>query len=225
MPPRLSILSALRASVESINSRAFSSTAAVALPPREAPSAHPHHPTSSQQPSSTSSLLSLNRPNRRIGPKDRGAGVSVAEKMVSRAKERAEADLQAQQANQDLRREEQLSKAYLREMPRFWKVGDVYSPHDLSPVEMQKWRRRAERRGDIIDALGINPLDMYKNFSAIAEFTRSSGQIMHSRQTGLRPVNQRKLAKMIRRAQGMGIYPSIHNHPEMIRDQFYPPGL
>lgn len=162
MPPRLPILSALRASVRSINSRAFSSTAAVALPPREAPSAHPHHPTSTQQPSSTSSLLSLNRPNRRAGPKDRGAGVSVAEKMVSRAKERAEADLQAQQANQDLRREEQLSKAYLREMPRFWKVGDVYSPHDLSPVEMQKWRRRAERRGDIIDALGINPLDMYK---------------------------------------------------------------
>lgn len=47
---------------------------------------------------------------------------------------------------------------------------------------------------------------------------------MHADQTGLRPVNQRKVAKMIRRAQGMGIYPSIHGHPEMIREQFFPLG-
>lgn len=44
---------------------------------------------------------------------------------------------------------------------------------------------------------------------------------MHSEETGLRPVNQRKIAKMIRRAQGMGIYPSVHDHPEMIRDNFF----
>lgn len=56
----------------------------------------------------------------------------------------------------------------------------------------------------------------------ISEFTKPSAQIMHSEKTGLRPVNQRKVAKMIRRAQGMGIYPTIHGHPEMIREMFFP---
>ncbi|KAG5974968.1 hypothetical protein E4U55_007920, partial [Claviceps digitariae] len=55
------------------------------------------------------------------------------------------------------------------------------------------------------------------------EFTNSSGQIVHSEATTLRPVNQRKIAKMIRRVQGMGIYPTIHDHPEMIRNSFFPP--
>lgn len=54
------------------------------------------------------------------------------------------------------------------------------------------------------------------------EFTSSSGQINHSSSTGLRPVNQRKIAKMIRRIQGMGIYPTIHDHPELIRNDFFP---
>lgn len=61
-----------------------------------------------------------------------------------------------------------------------------------------------------------------QNFSLAQEFTSSSGQIKHSTSTSLRPVNQRKIAKMVRRIQGMGIYPTIHDHPEMIRDDFYP---
>lgn len=56
----------------------------------------------------------------------------------------------------------------------------------------------------------------------IAEYTNSTGQILPSTKTGLRPVNQRKLSKMIRRAIGMGIYPSVHDHPEMIRNRFFP---
>lgn len=55
----------------------------------------------------------------------------------------------------------------------------------------------------------------------VNEYINPVGQIMHSSRTGLRAVNQRKLAKMIRRAQGMGIFPSIHGHPEIIRDQFF----
>ena len=54
------------------------------------------------------------------------------------------------------------SKDYLRQMPRRWQAGEVYSPHDLSPIEMQKWSRRSMRNEDVVDALGINPLDMYK---------------------------------------------------------------
>jgi small subunit ribosomal protein S18 len=45
--------------------------------------------------------------------------------------------------------------------------------------------------------------------------------INHSNLTRLRPVNQRKVAKMVRRVQGMGIYPSVHAHPEMLREDFF----
>ncbi|UKZ65681.1 uncharacterized protein TrAtP1_006876 [Trichoderma atroviride] len=119
-------------------------------------------------------------------------------------------------------RNQKNSNDYLKQMPRRWDAGDVYSPHDMSPVEMQKWRKRSPRGGDVVDALGIRPLDMYKNFSLIQEFTSTSGQITHSSGTSLRPVNQRKIAKMIRRVQGMGLYPTIHAHPEMVRDNFFP---
>ena len=40
---------------------------------------------------------------------------------------------------------------------------------------------------------------------------------MPSKQTGLRPVNQRKIAKAIRRSVGMGIMPSIYRHPELLQ--------
>lgn len=40
---------------------------------------------------------------------------------------------------------------------------------------------------------------------------------MHSKETGLRPVNQRRIAKAVRRAVGMGIMPSVHKHPELLQ--------
>ena len=45
---------------------------------------------------------------------------------------------------------------------RRWKAGDVYAPHDLSPVEMKKWRQRHQSNTDVFDALAINPLHEYK---------------------------------------------------------------
>lgn len=42
------------------------------------------------------------------------------------------------------------------------------------------------------------------------------GRIKPARMTGLRPVNQRKMAKAIRRAIGMGIHPSTHRHPMIL---------
>ncbi|PHH76043.1 hypothetical protein CDD82_4161 [Ophiocordyceps australis] len=122
----------------------------------------------------------------------------------------------------DEERQRQESADYLTQMPRRFKPGDLYSPHDLSPAEMSKYRRRPHRSRDVVDALGINPLDHYKNFTLLSQFTSSSGQVLKPELTGLRSVNQRKVAKMIRRAQGMGIYPKIHAHPEMLRQEFYP---
>lgn len=51
---------------------------------------------------------------------------------------------------------------YARQMTRRWNVGEVYAPHDLSPSEMAKWRRNQARKKDLVDMLGLRPLDMYR---------------------------------------------------------------
>jgi small subunit ribosomal protein S18 len=51
----------------------------------------------------------------------------------------------------------------------------------------------------------------------MSEFMTSMGRIIHPRDTGLRRVNQRRIAKAIKRAIGMGWMPSVHKHPEMLR--------
>ena len=63
---------------------------------------------------------------------------------------------------------------------------------------------------------------LWQNYALIQEFTNSAGQIKPSMTTRLRPVNQRKIAKMVRRAQGLGLYSTIHAHPELIRSDFFP---
>ena len=55
-----------------------------------------------------------------------------------------------------------------------------------------------------------------QNFSIMAEYVTQIGRIKHRKQTGLRAVNQRKIAKAIRRAVGMGLMPSVHKHPEVL---------
>ncbi|CAJ2502287.1 Uu.00g096810.m01.CDS01 [Anthostomella pinea] len=120
-----------------------------------------------------------------------------------------------QRLEQDLRAKNQ-TEDYARQMTRRWRVGDVYAPHDISPSEMGKWRRNQARKQDLVDMLGLSPLDMYRNFSVISEFMTPHGRIKRSVDTGLRPPNQRKMAKAIRRAIGLGIHPSVHKHPELL---------
>ncbi|EMR61792.1 putative 37s ribosomal protein s18 protein [Eutypa lata UCREL1] len=105
---------------------------------------------------------------------------------------------------------------FARQMTRRWRPGDVYAPHDLSPSEMGKWRRNRARQQDLVDILGLKPLDMYRNFSVISEYMTTHGRIKRAVDTGLRPVNQRKMAKAIRRAIGLGLHPSVHHHPEIL---------
>ncbi|CAD0107505.1 unnamed protein product [Aureobasidium uvarum] len=96
-----------------------------------------------------------------------------------------------------------------RQMTRKWKDGDVYAPHDLSGVEMAKWQKgqpKGRPKKDVFDMLKINPLNHYW-----------MGKIKHSKDTGLRPVNQRKVAKAVRRAIGLGLMPSVHRHPEILQ--------
>ena len=48
------------------------------------------------------------------------------------------------------------------------------------------------------------------------EYMTSMGRIRHRNSTGLRRVNQRRVAKAIRRSVAMGLIPSVHKHPEML---------
>lgn len=47
----------------------------------------------------------------------------------------------------------------------------------------------------------------------LSDFVSDTGRILHSKVTHLRPVNQRKMAKAIRRAVALGLMPSVHKHP------------
>jgi small subunit ribosomal protein S18 len=51
----------------------------------------------------------------------------------------------------------------------------------------------------------------------MSEYMTDMGRIRHSRETGLRPKNQRRMAKAIRRAIGVGLMPGVHKHPELLR--------
>jgi small subunit ribosomal protein S18 len=128
---------------------------------------------------------------------------------------------------------------------RRWNVGDVYAPHDLSGVEQSKWKRlkqKARPRWDVLDQLNLNPMDHYKvcferlyvrtrwelawednrwqsllqNFSIMSEYVTEMGKIKHNKDTGLRPRNQRKMAKAVRRAIGLGLIPSVYRHPQVL---------
>ncbi|KIV83270.1 ribosomal protein S18 [Exophiala sideris] len=107
--------------------------------------------------------------------------------------------------------------ALSRNLSRNWKAGDVYAPHDLSGAEARKWKKRHRPTTDPFDALSINPLTLYKNFSIMSEYMTEMGRIRHSKSTGLRPVNQRKISKAIRRAIALGLMPSVHKHPEILK--------
>lgn len=50
----------------------------------------------------------------------------------------------------------------------------------------------------------------------MSEFMTPMGRIKGGNANGLRPVNQRKIAKAIRRSIGLGMMPSVHRHPELL---------
>ncbi|CAI6335019.1 unnamed protein product [Periconia digitata] len=127
-------------------------------------------------------------------------------------------------ANASLQSEEELAAAaqrtaYQKHMYRKWQPGDVYAPHDLSGAEQNKWRLgRSAPKTDAFEVLGINPINEYKNFTILSEYMTETGRVKHSKLTGLRPKSQRKIAKAIRRAVGLGLMPSVHRHPLVLKN-------
>lgn len=119
-------------------------------------------------------------------------------------------------------------------MSRIWREGDVYAPRDLTAEEQLKAKfARAPARArdmrpvntrkqggrDVLDDLAIDPVKEYKNFKMMSEFVTEMGRIRHSRDTGFRAVNQRKMARAVRRAHGLGLLPTSHRHPELQRQR------
>ncbi|KAH6865297.1 ribosomal protein S18 [Alternaria rosae] len=114
--------------------------------------------------------------------------------------------------------ESERTAQYQRQIYRKWQPGDVYAPHDLSGTEQKKWKYgRKKPQQDAFDVLGVNPILEYKNFTMMSEYMTEMGRVKHSKDTGLRPKNQRKVAKAIRRAIGLGLMPSVHRHPLVLK--------
>ncbi|KAI1485840.1 ribosomal protein S18 [Biscogniauxia mediterranea] len=222
MSPRIPLLAAIRRPAALL--QAPSAAAALSTTPSS-------QAGGLRQDSATSSILNLgssdedNSASSRRAPTDSTGSVFGLYDQIQRAR-RAEAagaggGFQRGTADSRDRVKEELralnrSDDYARQMSRRWRVGDVYTPRDIGPGEMSKWRRSSPRKTDLVDMLGLHPLDMYKNFSVISEFMTPHGRIRKSLDTGLRPPNQRKMAKAIRRAIGLGLHPSVHRHPELL---------
>jgi len=67
------------------------------------------------------------------------------------------------------------SEKYLRQMPRHWRLGDVYAPHDLSPEEATKFQSIQPVHHDVCDLLGMNPLDEYRVGCLLGDQQRKTG--------------------------------------------------
>jgi hypothetical protein len=59
-------------------------------------------------------------------------------------------------------RNKNVSEEYMKQFPRRWVEGDLYTPRELGPREAKKWRSGKAQTSDPIDALGLRPLDMYR---------------------------------------------------------------
>ena len=139
----------------------------------------------------------------------------LANKLLSEARSSGDLGRRRQETIDALERDNR-RRDLERQAARRWRPGDVYAPHDLSPVEAQKWKKATVGDKDAFDVLGINPLDEWKNVSILGSFLTPMGRLMHRRDTGLRAVNQRKISKAVRRAVSMGLLPAVHRHPEIM---------
>ncbi|KAI1483043.1 hypothetical protein K445DRAFT_321084 [Daldinia sp. EC12] len=203
MPPRIPLAAALRQPSTLFRSQAANIS-----------TTSPRQIIRQNVPSITSNLLDIDESSSPSSSQQRRPLDSTS--VVSDIYERLRPTVARRVALEEELRENSRTEDYMRQLPRRWRTGDVYAPHDLSAVEMNKWRRTQARKKDLVDVLGLRPLDMYRNFSVISEYMTTHGRIKRSVDTGLRPVNQRKMAKAVRRAIGLGLHPSVHHHPEIL---------
>lgn len=100
--------------------------------------------------------------DRNAAPRPSTSGNDAAERMLARHRARLVEQRQTQLETAEKVKEKKIARDLIRQMPRRWQAGDVYAPHDLSSVEMRKWKKKSGRAGDLVDALNLSPLDLYK---------------------------------------------------------------
>lgn len=94
--------------------------------------------------------------------RDRGGG-NALQRTLDRNQGEGYKQFAKNNADFDAKRKAAMEREELaRQMFRKWQGGDVYAPHDLSYQELKKWIKPRQPSKDVIDMLGINPLDHYK---------------------------------------------------------------
>ena len=83
-------------------------------------------------------------------------------RLLSRANARAQNPQNPQSTTLEDMQKYKLSADLSKQISRRWKAGDVYAPHDLSAVEMGKWKSRGRPTHDVFDVLDFNPLEHYR---------------------------------------------------------------
>ncbi|GBC04120.1 hypothetical protein RclHR1_05520008 [Rhizophagus clarus] len=97
-----------------------------------------------------------------------------------------------------------------------FRYGELYAPHELNEdnYKNRKYVSRKPPTVDTFDALKLNPLTEYKNYTLLSNFVSDMGRILPRSITGLTAKNQRKLAKAIKRARSFGLIPTTHRRKE-----------
>ena len=110
----------------------------------------------------TSSVLSLDDEGTPRAPRQPLDATDRVRNLLADSEARRQRITERKKSTLDRMRAKKLSEDFSRQMTRRWKAGDVYAPHDLSPEEMVKWKQSQRPTKDVLDMLGLNPLDEYR---------------------------------------------------------------
>lgn len=119
----------------------------------------------------TSSVLSLDNDGTPRSPRQPLDATDRVRNLLADSEARRQRMTDRKKSTLERMRAKKTSEDYARQMTRRWRPGDVYAPHDLSPQEMIKWKQLQRPKKDVLDLLGLNPLDEYK----VGRFTIEMG--------------------------------------------------
>jgi len=104
----------------------------------------------------SSAPLGYNAPNFSMNPSTADHATRLLN-VASERRKRQDPALTTAKQMQDHKLKDDLTK----QIKRRWKAGDVYAPHDLSGVEVQKWSKNEQPSRDIFDMLNFDPIPNY----------------------------------------------------------------
>lgn len=91
------------------------------------------------------------------------AGYESIQELLNKSSERA-AEARQRAAPKNLLSPAEENQLWIRrteltkQIHRRWRVGDVYAPHDLTGIEMAKWKKRGKVTRDVFDIVAFDPI-------------------------------------------------------------------